>query len=322
MKLAVIEVLDRDGSARLSLPVGDWPVTIGRSLECDLVLDDPHVAAQHATIAAEGAEVKLSVGETVNGIRLGRRIVAAQEQATLASGDVIHVGHTRVRVRLAEEALAPERPLRHDFGAGWKAVAALAVGLTLWNTGRAWINADPGARMVDVLPALVGVLILLAGWSGAWSVASRLVTHHFDFWSHARIALGYTLAATVLSAAMPLIAFASGWAFPSRISGLAAACIMCGMILAHLARVLPAHRRLTAAVVVTMFVAGVSLFLVRNYQVNDRVFPELYVSTIGPPALRMAPTIDTKQFLEEARALKGRLDARVADDADEGDEGF
>ena len=50
MRLAVVEILDRDGHTRQLVPVSHWPVTIGRAIECDVVLDDPHVAAQHATL--------------------------------------------------------------------------------------------------------------------------------------------------------------------------------------------------------------------------------------------------------------------------------
>ncbi len=53
MRLALVEVLDRDGHVRQAVPVSQWPVTIGRAIDCDEVLDDPHVAARHATLAEE-----------------------------------------------------------------------------------------------------------------------------------------------------------------------------------------------------------------------------------------------------------------------------
>ena len=48
--LALIETLDRDGQPRQILRVSQWPVRIGRAIDCDLVLDDPHVAAHHAAL--------------------------------------------------------------------------------------------------------------------------------------------------------------------------------------------------------------------------------------------------------------------------------
>ncbi|HWH73714.1 MAG TPA: FHA domain-containing protein, partial [Methylibium sp.] len=48
--LAMVELLDRDGSVAHRIPVRRWPVTIGRAIDCDVVLDDPHVAAHHARL--------------------------------------------------------------------------------------------------------------------------------------------------------------------------------------------------------------------------------------------------------------------------------
>ena len=64
MRLAVVEILDRDGHTRQLVPVWHWPVTIGRAIECDVVLDDPHVAARHATLDDKDGQLQLQVGET------------------------------------------------------------------------------------------------------------------------------------------------------------------------------------------------------------------------------------------------------------------
>ena len=70
-----------------------------------------------------------------------------------------------------------------------------------------------------------------------------------------------------------------------------------------------------------LFVVGVALFLTRNYQVNERVFGELYVSTLAPPVMRVASPVATSQFIDEARNLKAVLDSHVKDD-DKSDGGF
>ena len=75
MRLAVVEILDRDGHTRQLVPVWHWPVTIGRAIECDVVLDDPHVAARHATLADEDGQLQLQVGDTINGAQVGNTLV-------------------------------------------------------------------------------------------------------------------------------------------------------------------------------------------------------------------------------------------------------
>jgi hypothetical protein len=61
LKLAVVEILDRDGHARQAVPVSRWPVTIGRAVDCDIVLDDPYVAAHHATLDETGDALAVQV---------------------------------------------------------------------------------------------------------------------------------------------------------------------------------------------------------------------------------------------------------------------
>ncbi|HKX94724.1 MAG TPA: FHA domain-containing protein, partial [Methylibium sp.] len=70
--LAMIELLDRDGAVAHRIPVRRWPVTIGRAIDCDVVLDDPHAAPHHATIDGPQADApaRLVVGPSVNGARL------------------------------------------------------------------------------------------------------------------------------------------------------------------------------------------------------------------------------------------------------------
>jgi len=84
----------------------------------------------------------------------------------------------------------------------------------------------------------------------------------------------------------------------------------------------PTRRRPLTAAMAVLFVAGVAFFLLRNYQVTDRPFGELYVATLAPPVLRVASPVPPARFIDEARTLKAVLDAHVKDDdgADGNDE--
>ncbi len=48
--LGLIEAHDRHGALLARAPITHWPVTVGRALDCDLVLDDPFVAPRHLRI--------------------------------------------------------------------------------------------------------------------------------------------------------------------------------------------------------------------------------------------------------------------------------
>jgi hypothetical protein len=314
VRLAIVEVLDRDGHARSVVPVLSWPITIGRAIECDVVLDDAHVAAHHATLTGAEDGLTLIAGETVNGVQIGRKRIAAQQSVALAPGDVFQIGNTRLRVRRAADALAAERPLLPEPRSHLVPVAGMFLALMLWTFGEQWLASDPGTRSIEYLPMLLGVPIVLALWAGFWSVGSKLVRHRFDFWPHVRVVLGYSLIMGAVGIALPLVAFMSGWTIFGRVEGLVTGALACAMVAAHLVLILPSYRRGLALTFAALFAAGTSLYLVYNYQKQDRLFSQLYVTTLAPPAFRLAPAVETSRFLDEARGLKSVLDAHAKDD--------
>lgn len=312
--LAIVEVLDRDGRARVAVPVRRWPITIGRAIACDVVLDDPYVAAHHATLSESEGGLQAVAGETINGVWLKARRAAAGERIALAAGDVVQVGGTRLRIRRAADALAAERRWVPEASGSAGAVALLTLLFVAWTAAERWLLTDPGGRATDYLPVLIGGPLAMAVWAAFWSVGSKLVRHRFDFWSHARIALLATLGMGAAGLALPVLAFASGWSWPSRIGPIVVSAIGWSAVAGHVGRLLPGRPRTLAAVMASLFVAGLGLYAVHHYDTQDRVFPELYVATLAPPALRLAPTVTTARFVEEARALQAVLEAHAADD--------
>jgi pSer/pThr/pTyr-binding forkhead associated (FHA) protein len=317
-------VLDRDGHVRSIVPVTSWPVTIGRAIDCDVVLDDVHVAARHATVTGAGADgagdggaLTMTVGETINGVHVGKRRIAAQQSITLTPGDVFQIGNTRLRVRLASEALAAERPLLPEPRSHVLPVVGMAAVLVLWSVAAQWLGSDPGGRYIDYLPLLIGLPIATVLWAGFWSVGSKLVRHRFDFWRHVRVMLGYSLIMQAVGAALPLAAFMFGLTFLGRIATLVGIALACAMVLAHLVLILPSYRRGLSVAMAALFAAGTSLLLIYNYQKQDRLFTQLYVTTLAPPSLRLAPAVETSTFLDEVRALKPVLDGHAKDDEDD-----
>lgn len=320
LTLAIVDVLDRDGRARVTLPVRRWPITIGRAVSCDVVLDDPYVAPHHATLANVDGALQLTVGATVNGVWIRKRRAAAGERVDLQAGDTVQVGGTRLRVRLAADALAPERRWVPEATGRVGTVAILALLVSAWNALDHWVRQDPGGRLTEYVPMVLGPLVALAIWSGLWAIGSKLVRHRFDFWGHAQVALVATLVMAVAAVLLPVIAFVVGWSWPSRVVVLLTSAIGWATVAAHIGRILPGRPRVLAAVMATIFAIGAVLYSVHHYETEDRVFSELYVTTLAPPALRIAPAVPTARFVEEARALKPVLEAHVADDDNPADE--
>ncbi len=80
------------------LVVGPTGVTLGRSRECDIVLQDPNVSRKHAEVRPRGGSwVVADLGST-NGSRLNGREIRGSE--VIKPGDQIEVGSTHLTFEL------------------------------------------------------------------------------------------------------------------------------------------------------------------------------------------------------------------------------
>ncbi|MCM5680796.1 FHA domain-containing protein [Schlegelella sp. S2-27] len=316
-KIALIEVFDRDGSVCQAVPVQQWPVRIGRSLDCDVVLDDPHVAPHHFSVGADDGRLHVMVGETVNGLRCGRDVLPSGSAAVRSPGEDWVAGRTRVRVRLAGEVLAPEVPLPRP--SAWRMASLLAVltGLVGWSAWTQYLDSDPGQFLSGLAPLLISVAALLAGWSFLWALGSKLFQHRFDYWTHVRIAATGLLASGVLSAVLGVLAFMTSWVLLSQVRDAAEVLVFAGAVYAHLGAVLPQRRRMFAWGVGAAAIAGLATVAAFQYQRTDRFGPELYLTVLPPPAFRFAPAVAPDEFLEEVAATKDSLDAKARESDDE-----
>jgi hypothetical protein len=80
------------------LVVGASGVTIGRSRQCDIVLDDPNVSRQHAEVRPRGGAWILTDLGSTNGSLLNRRRIDQPE--VLSAGDEIEIGTSLILFEL------------------------------------------------------------------------------------------------------------------------------------------------------------------------------------------------------------------------------
>jgi hypothetical protein len=80
------------------LVVGPAGVTVGRSRQCDVTLDDPNVSRTHAEIRPRGGSWVLTDLGSTNGSRLNGRRLEGPE--VLKPGDAIELGTSRIQFEL------------------------------------------------------------------------------------------------------------------------------------------------------------------------------------------------------------------------------
>jgi pSer/pThr/pTyr-binding forkhead associated (FHA) protein len=222
----IILEVEHPSGARSWHRLGDRPLTVGRGLANDLILDDPYVDARHARISLDerGDRLIEDLG-SVNG--LVTNDVRLQGRVEVKPGAEIRIGHTTLRFRDPEEAISPAlvddvafaRPSRvpaaidltsdprpgrgrvagavsrwADLTWGRLLVTAVAVSTVALYT---WLgSADRSSASAAFFTALAfgfGVAV----WAGIWSVASRVSVHRFHFVGHVAVASLVTLGAVI-----------------------------------------------------------------------------------------------------------------------------
>lgn len=324
-RLALIELLDREGRVAQAVSVRHWPVTLGRALSNDVVLDDPHVAAHHASLQflADGT-VELTVGDSINGIHHQGLRHGSGARVALGPGPAsVQLGGVQLRLRLAGEELAAERPLP-VLAATQKngpLVAGLAfMGLALFNH---WLTLDPGAEASAWTPLAVGVPVALAAWSGLWALASKLFQHRFDFMGHLRIVLPWLLGIELMDVALNMLAASLGWTWLWRLVGPLQVLLGLLLLRAHLVHMLPHARRAVGLSLAAMAVVGTAVHLTSVQRATDRFSRPAYMSTLPLPQLHRAQTGSSQELIQELAPLAQQLAARAKKarkDEPEGDE--
>jgi len=324
-RIALIELIERDGRVGRVIDVHHWPLSLGRGLDSSVVLDDPHVAAVHATLRAdEQGQVWLNVGASDNGVLVdGQRLPAGRSLALPAGGALLQLGATRLRLRLRGEQLAPERRL--IFTAVRPAQLAWQAGLIGLLMGvRHWVGLDPGAGLTAWLPLLVGLPLALVGWCGAWALASKLFQHRFDFWGHARIVLPWVLAIEVGELLLPQLGGALGWPLPWQLVGPFTVLMLALMLRAQLAHLLPQQGRIVAATVAGLTLAYAGVTVATQHRSTDRILRGPYMSTLPLPPLRLGGSVPPQAMVEAMAPLRDQLAERAQqarDDEAEADAG-
>lgn len=312
-RLALIEVLDRDGRCLRALDVTAWPLSIGRALDNDVVLDDPHVAARHASLEADdGGAVRLRVGDSDNGVILaGRRLSRGQAAEVPRSASNFLVGTTRLRLRLRGEKLAAERPLPSRLPGVDLQLVATGVAVFVLALVVHGIALDPGADATAWLPAVVFLPGAIAAWCGLWALLSKLFQHRFDFVGHLRIALPWLLALELIDTLLPQAAAALGAVTLWRLGTPLEALMLALMIHRHLVHLVPMHPRAVGISVTALALAGGAVSLALTQRATDRFSRPPYMSTLPLPMLNIASRAPVSAIVDDMVPLADRLAERV-----------
>lgn len=323
----VIEIIQPDG-ARARHRLNGPPLTLGRSLANDIIVDDPYVDATHVRLTPDpNGSVIVEDLQSVNGIianeaRLAGRVV-------VQPGDTLRIGRTVIRFRNPNESVPPALldqpadvptepqpttvvvPRRRP-----RFVTETSVGLVLLLTVMAayafnsWLGDSSRSSANEATSVALGVAIALSVWAGLWSIASRVIVHRFRFMGHMAVASAVVLAALVWSI---LEAWLQFFVPDSVLDTVPAFIVMLALlavlVAAHLALASTMSRRrqwrvgaIVAGVVVA--VSGLAALTKDDSFSDVPKFP----AVVKPLSPRFIPTKSIAQFENASREMKDEVD--------------
>lgn len=304
----LVEVLDVHGHVQIRHRVASAGGTcrIGRSLACDVVIDDAYAAPEHTllTLMHDGHALVQDLG-TRNGTRVDGRRVSVETGRTIAKGE-LHIGRTRVLVRTLDAELPPERHFRRDLLQRHRVLLS-GLALLLCAAFAAFLQWSyaPENLAPRILVAELVAMSVLAIWVGIWALVSRLTVGAWQVPIHLAIAAcciglwgwGYWL--------YLIGAFALQWSW----LWIVMACLAGGVALAaaYLHLHYATHFRRGAALLLAMLApllcSGVWWLI--DLQLHPRNVNQMETGHgVYPSSLRVAPSMDLGDYLSDVATLK------------------
>lgn len=304
----LVEVLAEHGDVLLRQRIAGAgaQLRIGRSLGCDIPLDDPFAAPEHCllTLQEDGRVLVQDLGSR-NGTHLGGSRIGAGQGRTISGGELL-IGSTRVRVRTVGEPLAAERLFERDLLQHHRNPIAIAGVLLclLFAAFMAWIRS-PGQVGQSVVIAVLLALAALGIWAGAWALVSRLSVGGWQLRVHLALAAvclalwgwGYWL--------YTLGAFALQWPYLGVAMTALAGILAYVIAWRHLRYATRLGRATILSLALLVPLMGGGLWWLIDLQLDPRTVNRVVQGPrIHPPSVRVAASTDLDDYLADVVELK------------------
>ncbi len=113
-RYALLVMSEGSTSSLFTLP-DDGEVTLGRSDQCSLRLDDPLLSRLHASVRRTGDHYEVIDKGSMNGTWVGPQKLVPNAPHALAIGDTIKLGKTNLVVQFAASGTRPRRVWTHGY---------------------------------------------------------------------------------------------------------------------------------------------------------------------------------------------------------------
>ncbi len=293
-------------------------IQIGRGYQNDIILEDPHICAEHLQLTFNGEHWSIEDQGSINGSFLedGKTSI---ENHIINSGDIFSIGKSLVRIVFANHPVEQTvrfstfesliNLMRHPV------VIVLSIGLFAFVSGYIfYLNKATETSFTQFLAPAIGMSLLFSIWPAGVALMSHLTKHE----ARVMTQLGISFAFFNLFWFSDIIEnviqfnFSSNWPLSELYTLVPIGLAFClfwlnGYIGFHMTE----RRRIIVAASITV------LFFGGNYLVKITNKPEFsawphYNATIMTPSFMFVPSSDVDKFIEDSDKLFAKAQKEAA----------
>lgn len=326
----VVQQVNRAGAVISTQKFPGHRIVLGRALDCDVILQDPHIEPHHLVIEQDPVTDRLSATDlsSLNGswrIEQNRRGVLGHKKTKLTanspffSGQVFELGRSHVRICSESHTVAPAIPLSrwealgHRLSHWWVygTLVILLIALQVWDS----YLSNPERKKLSqfLLSALYPVLGAVV-FAGIWAFIGKNIRHDTKFSTHLSTALAALLAVAVFEFIAPYWVYHFGvwnWQGGSVTLFTAATVFALGYMTLSFATHLVGLMRVGVAAVVPMVLLIPMLLEILGQPEFNSSPP--YDRSMVEPAMQFRKATDVAEFIEASE----KLYKQVSDQSDQ-----
>lgn len=311
-----------DGGVLRHEKITAFPVVVGRSPACDVIVADIYVAArQYMLRGADTAQDtwEISALDSVNPTYLNGKALTAGHWSALVSGDEITAGETVVTVYAPGHHVAEAQAMTPQTGV-WSALARMPVAALLFvlalavTAGWSYLDIWSNEAAMTAAMSVSGVFAVIVIWASLWAVVSRLLTHRARFAAQLSLASLYIMVSLALGMVLRAVDFLlSGNLLAQAVTLVCQTGLLAVLTFFCLAAAtsLSAPRRRRAAV---SFAGGLLISIVSMTAISNMGFNPVppFSPTLSPGLARFVPADAAGQFIDDSQSLFEGGDSVVA----------
>ncbi len=305
-----VEILNHSGDVQARHKFSELPIRLGRSYGNDVILDDPHTAAEHAIIELnENGKLTLRDLGSQNGLKLKNKV---QSQAALDGDTIVQLGRTSIRVRDSQYQVSAEvSDSSHKHWQTWLRFSVAMLMICALSLSTSWLGDIANNKVSDYIMDITKWLMSAAAWAGIWALANRVFSGTANFGRHLLIFSCGIVALDLLDHLYAFLGFAFSWEWFSFYQSHLQVVIVAITIYFHLC-LINNKRAMLKIICTSLAVLSSGLILMSNYQSTNQYADNLYMSEVLPPAARISRNHSLAEFDNSIQQLKTDIDAERA----------